>query len=827
MAILNVIILLAAVLGLAYFSVPVFVWTITLGVVLLGVTYFGKLNLLFLLVCWLIYVFAAAYANLNSLRKNYITKPLIQKLQKRMPPISETEREAIESGNVWWEKELFCGKPEWKKLHEIPQPKLSIEEQAFLDNQVETLCNMLDDWKIVRDDGDLTKESWDYLKSERFFGMVIPKEYGGLGFSALAHSTIVIKIATRSMSAAVNAMVPNSLGPGELLVHYGTKEQKEYYLPRLAAGEEIPCFALTGPEAGSDAGAITDKGIVCRGEYQGKKVIGIRLTWDKRYITLAPVATLLGLAFRLYDPEHLLGDQVELGITLCLVPTTLPGIDIGNRHLPMYMSFMNGPTRGKDVFVPIDAIIGGISQAGKGWKMLMECLSIGRSISLPALSTACGKYAYRLSGAYARVRRQFNVPIAYFEGIEEALGYIAGYTYILEACRIMTAGAVDLGVKPAIASAIAKYHMAEMARKAIAHAMDIHAGHAIQVGPHNLIAHAHIAIPVSITVEGANILTRNLIIYGQGAIRCHPYLLQEVNLLSAEQNADTVAKLDKLLLSHIGYTISNLARTFWCGLTSALFVFSPVRGPTAKYYRQISRMSSALAFLSDIYLLMLGGNLKRKERVSARLGDILSQLYLATSVLKYFRDNGQPATDLDYVRWCIDSCLNQAQVACDGLLDNFPVKWLGKLMRRIIFPWGGSYYKPSDQLHHNIVNSMLTPSDLRSRLTNNVYISKNVSDPSYQLEEAFKLVPRIEPLLKKYQIALRNGKFDRSLSYENQLQAAINAKILTEEEATALYQYDLLYKDVIKVDEFSFDLSTVKTKKLGMEYDGIKKHYTT
>lgn len=812
MAILGIIILLAVVFGLAYVRAPILIWTVIIAAVLLLTSIFGKVPLLFLLLSWLFFLIAAAYANLKSLRQRYITKPLVLKLHKHMPAISQTEREAIESGNVWWEKELFCGRPNWKTLFAYPAPKLSAEEQQFLDNQVETLCDMLDDWKIVYENSDLPKEVWSYLKQERFFGMVIPKEYGGLGFSALAHSSIVIKIATRSLSAAVNIMVPNSLGPAELLLHYGTPEQKNYYLPRLARGEDIPCFALTAPEAGSDAGSITDKGIVCRGQYQGKEVLGIRLTWDKRYITLAPVATVLGLAIRLFDPDHLLGQKEEVGITLCLVPTSHPGVEIGHRHLPMHLAFMNGPTRGQDVFIPIDWIIGGVTQAGLGWRMLMECLSIGRSISLPALSAATGKLTYRLTGAYARVRRQFNLPIGYFEGVEEALGNIAGLTYLLEACRLLTVGAIDLGVKPAVASAITKYHMVEMSRTALSHAMDVHGGHGIQAGPNNLLTHPYFGVPVSVTVEGANILTRNLIIFGQGAIRCHPYILQEVNLFAAEETEDNLKQLDKLLLSHVGYATSNFVRTFWCGLTNARFVFSPVRGPTAKLYRQISRMSSALALLSDICMLILGGNLKRKERISARLGDILSQLYLATAVLKYFRDHNQPESDLPSVIWSVETCLYHIQVACNELRDNFPIKWLGKLLHAVIFPWGPAYRKPTDKLHHQIVTSMMTPSDFRDRLTAGIYRGNKKNDPLCQIEEAFLKAPKMDALWKKYQNALRTGTVSRSMDMQDQIQAAVANRVMTVEEGEAFQQYYALYKEVIKVDEFSFDLSAVLTK---------------
>lgn len=811
MVALNIAILLIVVFGLAYIRVPVLIWTIIIGVVLLGLTIVGSLNHWFLALCWLLYISAALFANLKKTRQQYFTNPIVQVLQKRMPSINQSERDAIEAGNVWWEKELFCGRPQWKKLLAYPQPTLSQVEQSFLDNQVETLCDMINDWQVMTVDQNLPDEVWSYLKKERFFGLVIPKEYDGLGFSALAHSTIVVKIATRCVSAAVNTMVPNSLGPAELILHYGTKEQKDFYLPRLARGEEMPCFALTGPEAGSDAGSITDSGVICYGEYEGQQILGIRLTWDKRYITLAPVATVLGIAFRMYDPDHLIGDKEDVGITLCLVPTSHPGVEIGNRHIPLHLAFMNGPTRGKDVFIPFDWIIGGKEKAGQGWRMLMESLSVGRSISLPALSAACGKLTYRTTGAYARLRRQFNVPISSFEGIEEALGYVAGYTYTLESCRTMTAGAVDLNVRPAIVSAIAKYHMTEMARKVIANSMDVHAGHSIQMGPRNFLASKHLAIPVSITVEGANILTRNLIIFGQGAIRCHPYILQEVNLFAEEESKQRLEKLDSLLLSHIGYAVSNLVRSFWQGLTGGYLIISPKSGPTKRYYKQLTRMSSALALLSDMCMLILGGNLKRKERISARLGDILSQLYLASSVLKYYNDHGKQTSDLDNVKWSVEMCLYEIQVAINELLNNFPNRWIGKILHSVIFPWGNAYRKPSDQLTHRIVSCMLEPSQLRERLTRYCFVSKKEGEPMRRLENALAMVQEIDPIWKKLHVATKNGKIPRFGTLESKAKTALKANILTESEMNALVEFDDLYQEIIRVNEFTFDLQTVVT----------------
>lgn len=808
MAIVEFGILFLVVLSLIYFQAPVILWTITIAILLAMMSVYGSAGAVALIIVWVIFLAAALFAILSGARRKIFTAPIVQILKARMPAISNTEREAIDAGDVWWDKDLFCGRPDWKKFLSVPKAELTQAEQSFLDNEVETLCNMIDDWKIVTEDHDLTPETWTYLKENRFFGLVIPEEYGGRGFSALAHSTIVTKIATRSISTAVNTMVPNSLGPGELVLHYGTSEQKEYYLPRLARGEEIPCFALTGPEAGSDAGAITDTGIVCRGNYEGKDIIGIRLSWDKRYITLAPIATVLGLAFRLYDPEHLLGDTENIGITLCLLPTNHPGVEIGNRHLPMHLAFMNGPTRGKDVFIPLDWIIGGVARKGQGWRMLMECLSIGRSISLPALGTACGKLSYRITGAYAAIRQQFNTPIARFEGIEEVLGDIAGMTYTLEACRQLTCGALDQGINPSIISAIAKYHMTQMARKIVDHAMDVHAGQMIQVGPRNLLAHAHIGIPICITVEGANILTRNLIIFGQGAIRCHPYILHEVELFALPSSAQNIKQLDKLIMSHIGYALSNLVRSFFAGVTGGLFFRSPVKGKTARYYKQLSRMSTALALLSDMCMLILGGNLKRKERISARLGDILSELYLASSILKYYQDQGRQPSDLDTARFSVEKCLHRIQMACDELFHNFPIKFVGKIMQFLIFPFGRAYKRPSDVLYHKVVSSMLVPSDLRTRLTQYCYLE---SDPIKRLDELLQRMPQIEPILKKFQKFVRSGTVPGQTPLTDKINAAENAALLTKDEARGLREYYALYHEIIAVDEFSFDLKTVIT----------------
>lgn len=804
----SVVFLFALIFSAAIFRLSAITWTILLGLGLCIVSWGGDLPIRGVIFLWLCYLLAAAFANLHQLRRRYITGPLLKRIKNQLPTISATEKEAIEAGNTWWEKELFCGQPNWQKLLKLPAPTLTDEEQHFVDHQVEELCRMLNDWQIVSVDHDLSASVWEYIKKEKFFGLVIAKQYGGLGFSALAHSTIITKIATRSGSAAVSIMVPNSLGPAELLTHYGTEEQKNYYLPRLVRGEEIPCFALTAPEAGSDAGSIPDTAIVCKGQFEGKEVVGIKLSWDKRYITLAPIATVLGLAVRMYDPDHLLGDNEDMGITLCLIPTSHPGVEIGSRHLPMRLAFMNGPTRGKDVFIPLDWIIGGAENAGKGWRMLMECLSIGRSLSLPALATASSKVAYRFTGAYARLRRQFNTPIASFEGVEEALGMIAGYTYLLEATRVMTANAVDMDINPAIASAIAKYHMTEMGRVAVTHAMDVHAGHMIQMGPRNFLANLYVSAPISITVEGANILTRNLIIFGQGAIRCHPYLLKEIELLSAPEM--NVAALDDVLMNHVGFLASNFLRTLAYGLSGGKLIFAYGKNPKIKALeRQLTRMSSALALVADTCLILLGGSLKRRERISARLGDILSQLYLASAVMKYFNDHQATEADVDYACWSMQECLYEIQKAFDELLVNLPYRGLGFILKTCIFPFGCAYRRPNDALHKKLAAQMTAISPIRDQITQYCFISNDPSDITYKFEAAMKLVDENDVLRKKIQTAVKSGTISDSLHFIDRVRDAEKAGILTAEEARAINKFEALREDIIKVNEFTFDLKQV------------------
>lgn len=767
-------------------------------VLLVALTYYSG----FAWLPWLVLLVVGFFYVAKPLRLQYLTTPIYRFFQRVLPPMNRTETEALEAGDVWWEAELFQGDPDWSRLLAYPQPSLSEAEQAFIDNETETLCGLLDDWTIVQHDKDLSAAAWQYMKDAGFLGMIIPKEYGGLGFGALAHSSVVTKLATKSCSAAVTAMVPNSLGPAELLMKYGTEAQRERYLPGLAKGTEVPCFGLTSPEAGSDAGAIIDNGIVCKGQFEGKECLGLSLTWNKRYITLAPVATVLGLAFKMYDPEHLLGEEEELGITVALVPTSHPGVIHGNRHYPMGMAFMNGPTQGKDVFIPLDWIIGGVDYAGKGWQMLVECLSEGRAISLPALSTANAKMCYRLTGAYARLRRQFNLSIGNFEGIEEALARIAGYAYQLEATRVMTAGAVDLHIKPSVVSAIAKYHMTENSRKVIQDAMDVHGGRGLILGESNYLASAYVSTPIAITVEGANILTRNLIIFGQGAIRCHPFILREMQAAMHTDNEEGLRTFDSLIFRHIGYTISNVVRTLSLSLTGALVTRAPVHDETARYYRQLTRMSSALALVSDISMILLGGALKRKERLSARLGDVLSNLYLGCAVLKYYRDNGSQPEDLPYVEWNLQLALYNCRIAFTEFFENLPNRPVAWLLRLVVFPFGSSYRLPDDRLEHDLVQTMFTDNPLRDRITSLFYIGKDASDPAFIIEDAFQRVLASKDTRKRIRQAVKDGVLAESVDVEELGKAAVAAELCTEDEVAVFVAAELARQRAIQVDDY-------------------------
>lgn len=753
---------------------------------------------------WLIFLGLMIPLSVKMIRKRLFSAPLLALFRKIMPSMSQTEKDAIEAGTVWWDGDLFSGRPDWNKLLSFPEPRLSDDERDFVDGPVNELCALLDDWQITEELHDLSPEAWQFLKDKGFFGMIIPKEYGGLGFSALAHSEVVMKISTRSITAAVTVMVPNSLGPAELLLHYGTEEQKNYYLPRLAKGQEIPCFALTGPEAGSDAGSIPDLGIVCHGQHEGKDVLGIRLNWDKRYITLGPIATLLGLAFKLRDPDHLLGEQEDIGITLALIPTDTEGVWIGNRHVPLNIPFMNGPNRGKDVFIPMEWVIGGVDQVGNGWRMLMESLAAGRSVSLPALSTGAGKLACRATGAYARIRKQFNTPIGHFEGVEEALTRIAGHTYAMDASRRLTVSALDMGEKPSVVSAIVKYNLTARMREVINDAMDVQGGSGICLGPRNLLGRVYQAIPISITVEGANILTRSMITFGQGAIRCHPYVLAEMQAVGDQDKKRALVNFDQAFFGHIGFTISNAVRTFWLGATGARFIAAPGNKYSRRYFQHLSRMSAAFAFVSDVSMLVLGGSLKRREKLSARLADVLSQLYIASATLRRYEEQGRPSEDLPMMRWACDDALYTIQYSIDGLLSNFPNRLIAKLARVLIFPAGMVFKGPSDKLGHDVVQVLLSPSSGRDRLTRGVYTTRDESQAIGRLEVALDRVVEAEIIEKQLRAAVKAGELTKMP--ESQLVEAGLAKgIINEEQAETIRVAIAARREVIQVDDFPAD----------------------
>ncbi len=748
---------------------------------------------------------------MSSLRRKWISDPAFKLFKKVLPPLSSTEREAMEAGSVWWDAELFSGKPNFKTLHQYPTPTLTAEEQSFMDNELVTLLDMLDDQKIVKEDRDLSPEVWEFLRKERFFSLIISKEYGGREFSSHANSTIVSSIATRSISAAVSVMVPNSLGPGELLSHYGTQEQKDYWLPRLADGTDIPCFALTGPEAGSDAGGIPDQGVVCYGKHNGEEVLGIRLSWNKRYITLAPVATVLGLAFKLQDPDGLLGDKKDVGITCALIPADHEGVEIGERHDPLGSAFMNGPTRGEDVFIPMDWLIGGADYAGKGWRMLVECLSAGRGISLPALGAAIGHLTTRTTGAYAYVRKQFGMSIGKFEGVAEAMGRIGGLTYLLEATRTLTTTSLDMKEKPGIVTAIAKYHMTEMARTLLNDSFDIHAGRAIQDGPMNYLAKHYVGIPVAITVEGANILTRNLMIFGQGATRCHPYVLKEMEA-AANPDAEQGAKeFDDLLFKHIKHATGNTFGALGAALTGSRFIKAEMSGPTKKYYKDITRLSRDLAVSADFAMLTLGGDLKRKEMISARLGDGLSFLYMASAALKKYEDEGRQQGDLDFVHYAVQHCLYNAAKSLNEAYTNFPVKYVGGVLKGLLFPLGNHFNKPSDELSTRIAEAIMTPGAQRDRLTHLCYVGKADDDNIGLMENAFLAMYDIKPLERKLIKGVKDGKVARKGLLDDRLQQALEADVLTQEEVDKIKAADKLRYKAIQVDHFSHDLSELRT----------------
>lgn len=737
--------------------------------------------------------------NLKTVRKKIISQTAFNYFQRVMPAMSQTEKAAIEAGTTWWESDLFSGRPDWHKLHRYQQPALSAEEQAFIEGPVVEACRMAADFTITHQLADLPPELWAHLKKHRFFAMIIKKEFGGLEFSAYAQSLVLQKLASVSGVLAITVGVPNSLGPGELLQHYGTVDQQQHYLPKLAAGDEIPCFALTSPEAGSDAGAIPDKGVVCYGDWQGVQVLGMRLTWNKRYITLAPIATVLGLAFKLYDPDRLLSDNDKPGITCALIPVSTLGVVIGRRHFPLNVPFQNGPTQGNDVFVPLDYIIGGPAMAGQGWRMLVECLSVGRGITLPSNSTGSLKAIALATGAYAHIRRQFKLPIGKMEGVEEPLARIAGNTYVMDAAATLITYAIVAGEKPAVLSAIVKYHCTHRGQRSILDAMDITGGKGIMLGTKNFLARAYQGAPIAITVEGANILTRSLIIFGQGAIRCHPYILTEMQA-AKEKNLD---QFDETLFRHVGHTLSNLVRSFWLGLTQGYLSKTPVHDKTRRYYQQLNRLSANLALLADVSMAVLGGGLKRKERLSARLGDVLSQLYLASASLKRYQDEGRPAEDADLLAWGVKDAIFQADIAITELLKNFPNPVIATLLNRLIYPIGRHSEKPSDKLEHKLAQMLQTPSPTRTRLGRGTYLEASEFNPTGQLEHALHDIIAAEEILK--QLRDQHDYKGAMINLDKIAEACLAKKWLTEQQAEILRHAEVSRLATINVDDFGVD----------------------
>lgn len=796
--------IIAAALVAGYFRMKVISWTLLTAVTLVaGIWYFdaGVLTSIFAL---LVFAMPAIFLNVKSLRQQYFTKSFLKFYRKALPELSETEKVALEAGTVYWDAELFTGKPDFKKLHDIKKPELSTDEKEFLAGPVAELCSMLNEHEYNHDKGDMPKEIWDYIMKNKFFAMIIPKQYGGLGFSALGHSAVLQKVSSRSAVAAATIAVPNSLGPAELLLEYGTEEQKDHYLPRLSQGLEIPCFGLTGPTAGSDATSIPDTGVVCKKKIKGKEVLGINLNFDKRYITLSPVATVVGLAFQMLDPDNLIGDKKQLGITLALIPRDTKGMDIGRRHLPLDVMFMNGPIRGKDVFIPMDYIIGGQEMIGHGWRMLVECLSVGRAISLPSCSTGGAKMVAFATGAYARIRKQFNLPIGRFEGIEEALCRIAGKTYSCAAVSTMTALSVDRGERPAVPSAIAKMHTTDMARSMISDSMDIHGGKGIILGPSNYLGRAWMGAPIWITVEGANILTRSMIIFGQGAIRCHPYVLKEMEAAHLEDADESLQQFDKLLFQHMGYSFQNGVRSFFQGLGTWRLERSPGDKFTKKFYSKITRYSAAFGFAADVSMLTLGGSLKKREKTSARLGDVLSHLYMASAVLKRYRDQGNHHADQPIVAWALHHHFYEIEQALKMLSYNFPSKGIGMFLRRVIFPLGTHELPPGDGLGHKAASLLLSPNETRQRLTDG--IDKDESEHHFvaKMNHVLAKVIDTEPLERRVLKAIKGGEINE-IDPTKQLAQALDKEIINKNEFNSLTKVRQQVAEIIAVDDFPFD----------------------
>lgn len=793
-------IFLAGTIALSMWRAPILAWAAFFLAMTLFIFATGGASIGFFLMTFATLI--AGGLSLENIRSNYIAKPSFKAIRSIIPPVSETERVALEGGTVGWDAELFSGAPDYEKLRAISPIHLSNEEQAFLDGPTETLCEMVSDWQVRAVDKEVPEEIWGYIKDNGFLGMLISKEHGGLGFSPQAQSLVLGKIASRSPDVSVVVMVPNSLGPGELIEKFGTPEQVEQYLPRLAKGKEVPCFALTGPTSGSDAATMRDIGTITKGLHNGEEIIGISLNWKKRYITLGPKATLLGLAFHLFDPDQLLGEREDLGITLALIPTDHDGVKIGDRHLPNGCAFPNGPNEGEDVFIPLDWVIGGQERLGDGWMMLMSCLAAGRAISLPSSSTAAVKAMLRFTSAYGQIRNQFGIPIARMEGIEERLANIVEAAYVLEAARAMTASIVQGGEKPAVISALLKYQSTEWARRIVNDAMDIHAGRGICDGPSNYLQAAYQSMPVAITVEGANILTRTLITFAQGALRSHPYLYKEVQAVGEEDREEGFARFEPLLYDHLKYALSNIAGALFHNLTLGAFAHSPERaGNITRSYRALSRASRNFALMSDITVALLGGALKMRQRISGRMADALSELYFISAVLKRFEDDGQITGDLVMVEYAVQNALARFYQSLYDVLENYPSPVVGFALKRLVFPFGNHHHRAKDRLGKAIVKKTLNEENIRNRLTSGVYISQDENDPTGILEVTLREVRELEPVVKKLETAVKKGDVHR-FHGKDWINEAVGKSILTDNEAERLRRLEQLVGKVIAVDQF-------------------------
>lgn len=799
---MTLLLLLAAItvaITCAYKNLSMFTSGISIGAVAIATWLFGASGILLFFVS--VASIGLLLLSVTPLRLQFVTSSIYSWFRNVLPEISKTEQEAIDAGTVWWDGEVFSGKPDWNKLTSLPKPELTDEEQAFLDGPVNELIKMTDAWEINHNTTVIPDNIMQYIKDNRFLGMIIPKAYGGLEFSGVAQSAVLSRVVVTGGCVANFISVPNSLGPGELLMKYGTEEQKDYYLPRLAKGIEIPCFALTAPLAGSDATSIPDTGVVCKGEFEGKETIGIKLNFEKRYITLAPIATLVGLAFQLKDPDNLLGDTEDYGITCALIPRETKGISIGRRHKPIGDPFNNGPIFGKDVFIPLDYIIGGVENAGKGWRMLVNCLSVGRCVTLPSASTGIAKAALSSTSAYSALRRQFGIPISMFEGIQKPLARMAGFSYMMDAATTHTVQSLSYGEKPSVPSAILKYHITEMGRQAIIDGMDIQGGKAVMMGPKNMLADAYCSMPVGITVEGANILTRNLMIFGQGATRSHPWVLKEMELAGKEINAETTKEFDKAFFGHTGFTISNAARAFVLGLTNSKLADAPGHFRLAPYYRDYSRFSAAFALVADVSMLTLQSKLKFKEMLSARLGDLLSYLYIGSMVIKDHESKGCPEDEFPLVEWSLQYLRHQYQTAMLEVLNNYPSKAIAWVLKRIVFPLGANYKAPSDELDVKLANMYSMPSDVRERTLTNVFSGESEDHSLALFSNVFHKSFEVKPLFDKMKKAAAAGTISRRVCAQG-IQEAIDAGVLSQTEGATLLEFDQQLMEIIHVDHF-------------------------